>query len=74
MKEAAYALNVTPDTVAGHKYRIMEILHAKSYAELVQYAIKTISLLHRSRDVRLARTTFRRRSFRAAIATRITAG
>jgi len=40
MKEAAYALNVTPDTVAGHKYRIMEILHAKSYAELVQYAIK----------------------------------
>jgi hypothetical protein len=52
----------------------MEILHAKSYAELVQYAIKTISLLHRSRDVRLARTTFRRRSFRAAIATRITAG
>jgi DNA-binding CsgD family transcriptional regulator len=40
MKEAACALNVTPDTVAGQKYRIMEILHAKRYAELVQYAIK----------------------------------
>jgi DNA-binding NarL/FixJ family response regulator len=40
MKEAAYALNVTPDTVAGHKYRIMEILNAKSNAELVKYAIR----------------------------------
>jgi DNA-binding CsgD family transcriptional regulator len=40
MKEAAYALNVTADTVAFHKYRIMEILNAKSNAELVQYAIR----------------------------------
>jgi DNA-binding CsgD family transcriptional regulator len=40
MKEAACALNVTADTVAFHKYRIMEILNAKSNAELVQYAIR----------------------------------
>ncbi|HSY99838.1 MAG TPA: response regulator transcription factor [Terriglobales bacterium] len=40
MKEVAYALNVTTNTVAFHKYRIMEILNAKSNAELVQYAIR----------------------------------
>jgi len=41
MKEVAYALNVTTNTVAFHKYRIMEILNAKSNAELVQYAIRS---------------------------------
>jgi DNA-binding NarL/FixJ family response regulator len=40
MKEVAFALNVTTNTVAFHKYRIMEILNAKSNAELVQYAIR----------------------------------
>jgi DNA-binding NarL/FixJ family response regulator len=40
MKEVAYALNVTTNTVAFHKYRIMEILNSKSNAELVQYAIR----------------------------------
>jgi DNA-binding NarL/FixJ family response regulator len=40
MKEAAYALNVTADTVADHKYRIMEILNVKTNAELVKYAIR----------------------------------
>lgn len=40
MKEAAYTLKVTPDTIAGHKYRIMELLNAKTNTELVQYAIK----------------------------------
>ena len=40
MKEVAYALNVTTNTVAFHKYRIMEILTAKSNAGLVQYAIR----------------------------------
>jgi DNA-binding NarL/FixJ family response regulator len=40
MKEVAYSLNVTTNTVAFHKYRIMEILNAKSNAELVQYAIR----------------------------------
>jgi len=40
MKEVAYALNVTTNTVVFHKYRIMEILNAKSNAELVQYAIR----------------------------------
>src|SRR5437868_3708341 len=40
MKEVAGVLNVTPRTVAFHKYRIMEVLNARSNAELVQYAIR----------------------------------
>jgi DNA-binding NarL/FixJ family response regulator len=40
MKEVASVLNLTIRTVAFHKYRIMEVLHAKSNAELVQYAIR----------------------------------
>ena len=40
MKEAAFALNVTPRTVAFHKYTMMEQLHLKSSAELIQYAIR----------------------------------
>ncbi len=40
MKEVAGVLNITTRTVAFHKYRIMEVLNAKSSAELVQYAIR----------------------------------
>ena len=40
MKEVASLLNLTPRTVAFHKYRIMEQLKLKSNAELVQYAVK----------------------------------
>jgi DNA-binding NarL/FixJ family response regulator len=40
MKEIASLLNLTPRTVAFHKYRIMEQLKVKSTAELVQYAVK----------------------------------
>jgi DNA-binding NarL/FixJ family response regulator len=40
MKEAAEFLNVTPRTVAFHKYRAMEELGLKSNADLVQFAIK----------------------------------
>jgi DNA-binding NarL/FixJ family response regulator len=40
MKEVASVLNLTPRTVAFHKYRIMEVLNAKSNAQLVQYAIR----------------------------------
>lgn len=40
MKEVASVLNVTARTVAFHKYRIMEVIHARSNAELVQYAIR----------------------------------
>jgi DNA-binding NarL/FixJ family response regulator len=39
MKEAAFILNVSPRTVAFHKYSMMEHLQIKSSAELVQYAI-----------------------------------
>jgi DNA-binding NarL/FixJ family response regulator len=39
MKEAAFILNVSPRTVAFHKYSMMEHLHIKTSAELVQYAI-----------------------------------
>ena len=40
MKEVAYALNLTPRTVAFHKYKIMERLRLKTNAELVQYAMQ----------------------------------
>jgi len=41
MKEAAYILNVSPRTVAFHKYTMMEHLHIKTSAQLVQYALST---------------------------------
>ena len=40
MKETAAILNVTPATVAFHKYRMMDQLRLKTSAELVQYAVK----------------------------------
>ena len=40
MKEVASVLNLTPRTVAFHKYRMMEQLKLRSTAELVQYAVK----------------------------------
>jgi DNA-binding NarL/FixJ family response regulator len=40
MKEVANVLNLTPRTVAFHKYRMMEQLKVRSTAELVQYAVK----------------------------------
>jgi DNA-binding NarL/FixJ family response regulator len=41
MKEVAYHLNVTPRTVAFHKYTMMDQLQLKSSAELIQYAMKS---------------------------------
>ena len=40
MKEAAAILDLTPRTVAFHKYRMMEQLQLKSSAELVQFAMR----------------------------------
>jgi len=40
MKEVAASLNITPRTVAFHKYQIMEDLDIKTNSELIQYAIK----------------------------------
>jgi DNA-binding NarL/FixJ family response regulator len=40
MKEVASILNVTPRTVAFHKYRIMERLKIRTNAELIQFAIR----------------------------------
>jgi len=40
MKKAAGILNVTPRTVAFHKYRMMEKLGLKTNADLIQLAIK----------------------------------
>jgi DNA-binding NarL/FixJ family response regulator len=40
MKEVGGILNMTTRTVAYHKYRMMEVLGAKSNAELVKYAIR----------------------------------
>jgi DNA-binding NarL/FixJ family response regulator len=40
MKEVAAILDISPRTVEFHKYRIMELLGAKTTAALVQYAIR----------------------------------
>jgi DNA-binding NarL/FixJ family response regulator len=40
MKQVAGVLNLTPRTVAFHKYRMMEQLKVRSTAELIQYAVK----------------------------------
>jgi DNA-binding NarL/FixJ family response regulator len=54
MKEVASELKITPRTVAGHKYAVMELLHLKTNSDLIQYAIEhgiislhQISLPHR---------------------------
>ncbi len=41
MKEAAFMLNVSPRTVAFHKYTMMEHLRLKTSAELIQFAVKS---------------------------------
>jgi len=41
MKEVASVLNVTPRTVAFHKYRVMEELNLRTTADLIQFAIKS---------------------------------
>ncbi len=41
MKEVAYHLNVTPRTIAFHKYTMMDQLELKTSAELIQYAMKS---------------------------------
>jgi DNA-binding NarL/FixJ family response regulator len=41
MKEVAFILNVTPRTVAFHKYTMMEQLRLRTDAELIQFALKT---------------------------------
>jgi hypothetical protein len=41
MKQVACVLNVSTSTVAFHKIRIKKILHARTYADLVQHAIET---------------------------------
>jgi len=45
MKQIAGILNVTPRTVAFHKYRVMEILHLDSTAQIIQFAIKSRILI-----------------------------
>ncbi len=40
MKEVAHILNVSTSTVAFHKLRIKEALHARNDSDLVKYAIK----------------------------------
>ena len=41
MKEVAFILDVTPRTVAFHKYTMMEHLRLRTSAELIQFAIKS---------------------------------
>ena len=40
MKEVASMLNVSPRTVAFHKYTILDLLRVKSSAELIQFAVR----------------------------------
>jgi DNA-binding NarL/FixJ family response regulator len=40
MKEVGAILDLTPRTVAFHKYRMMEQLHLKTSAELVKFAVR----------------------------------
>jgi len=40
MKGAAFILNVSPRTVAYHKYTMMDHLSIRSSAELIEYAMK----------------------------------
>jgi DNA-binding NarL/FixJ family response regulator len=40
MKEAAFILNVSPRTIAFHKYTMMDHLHIRSSAGLIEYAMK----------------------------------
>jgi len=40
MKEAAFILNVSPRTIAFHKYTMMDHLHLRSSAALIEYAMK----------------------------------
>lgn len=41
MKQAAFLLNVSPRTVAFHKYTMMDHLNIKSSAELIEYAMRS---------------------------------
>jgi DNA-binding NarL/FixJ family response regulator len=41
MKEIANVLNMSTRTVAYHKYRMMDVLGAKSTADLIRYAVGT---------------------------------
>lgn len=41
MKQVASVLNITPRTVAFHKYRVMQELHLETTADLIQFAIKS---------------------------------
>ncbi|HET6978894.1 MAG TPA: response regulator transcription factor [Pyrinomonadaceae bacterium] len=41
MKEVAFVLKVSPRTVAFHKYTMMEHLHIRSNAELIEYAMRS---------------------------------
>jgi DNA-binding NarL/FixJ family response regulator len=40
MRQIASILSITPRTVAFHKYRMMDQLHLKTTAELIQFAVK----------------------------------
>ena len=41
MKEVAFMLNVTPRTIAFHKYTMMEHLRLRTSAELIQFAVRS---------------------------------
>jgi len=40
LREAAAALNITPRTIAFHKYKVMRQLGLKTNADLIRFAVK----------------------------------
>lgn len=46
MKEVANVLNITPRTVAFHKYTMMEHLNIQSSAELISYAMRNKAMAY----------------------------
>jgi len=40
LREAAAVLNITPRTIAFHKYKVMRELGFKTSAELIRFAVK----------------------------------
>lgn len=44
MKEVAFLLNVSPRTIAFHKYTMMDHLHLKTSAELIQFAARELTM------------------------------
>lgn len=62
MREAALVLNLTPRTVAFHKYRAMEQLKLKTFPELVQFAVHEGIITYHTPAIDHPKSTTRRKA------------